>query len=175
MNNIFRHLTDDGLVGDGSNFLITSDGSSTAIPYFAGPPDGRFWHVYRLIMFIEDVGAPTSAKYGAAPALTNGLNLNVKLGSGGASILDLTDGAPIKNNGDWAHHCHDVVLDEPGAGNGIVTARWTFSHSGAPLVLAGNRTEVLELTNNDQLNVLVLHTAIIQGVESDNPHTLNIV
>ena len=168
---IFRHLTDDGLVGDGSNYLITSDGSSTAVPYYAGPVEGKYWHIERMLIFIEDAGAGTISQYGSATALTNGLTLDVRQGGpSGPSVLDLTDGAPVKSNGDWAHHCYDISLSAPGSGNGVVLVRWTFGKSGAPLILSGARNEKLVLENNDQLNVLIKHTAIIQGVEDNDPY-----
>ncbi len=170
---VFRHLTDDGLVGDGTNYLIVGDGGSTAVPYYAGPATGKYWHIERMLIFIEDVGAPKISEYGSATALGNGLTLDVRRGgAGGSSILDLTDGARIKSNGDWAHHCYDISLTQPGSGNGVVPVRWTFGKSGQPLVLDGAKAEKLVLENNDQLNVLISHTAIIQGYETNVPHPM---
>jgi len=172
--NVFRYLTDDGLVADGTNQVIVSDGSSTAVPYYAGPASGFYWHIERMIIYIEDVGAPKITEYGSAAALTNGMRLYVtRGGAAGAETLDVMGGGVAKANSDWASFCYDVTLSAPGSGNGIALFRWTFGHSGDSIVLDGARGDKLVLLNRDQLNVLIDHRCHIHGVETTDPH-LNI-
>ncbi len=172
--NVFRYLTDDGLVADGTNQVVVSDGSSVNVPYYAGPDSGEYWHIERMIIYIEDGAAsPKITEYGAATALSNGLRLYVTRGGpAGVETLDLMGGGTVKSNGDWASFCYDVQLSQPGSGNGVVSARWTFGHSGESIILSGARNDKLVLLNRDQLNVLVDHRFHIHGVESHDPHPI---
>jgi len=172
--NIFRYLTDDGLAADGTNQVVTSDGSSIAVPYYAGPASGKYWHLERMIIYIEDgASGPKITEYGANVALTNGLRLCITRGGpSGVITLDLMDGSTAKANSDWASFCYDVRLSQPGSGNSVVVARWTFGHSGESIILSGDREDKIVLLNQDQLNVLVDHRFHIHGVESNDPHPI---
>jgi hypothetical protein len=170
---IFRYLTDDGLVADGTNDDMHVDGSSTTVPFYIGPPSGKYWDIHRMIIFIQDGGAGKVGDYGSITGgLTNGMTVHVHTGGiGGTDILDLLDGETIKTNGEWISICYDVTIAQPGAGDTYVGARWTFEKSGVPLRLSGHRNEVLIVDVNDNLTALVDHRAFIQGVELDSNTT----
>lgn len=168
MSHVYRYLTDDGLVADGSNEKVISASGDL---YYAGPAEGKYWHIERMLVYIEDGTAPKINEYGGATALTNGHKLNVlRGGASGAVITDLLGGITIKSNGDWGSLCYDLSLSNPGSGNGVVLVRWTFGKSGSPLVLSGAREDKLVLQTQDALNALVDHRFMIQGVETNDPH-----
>jgi len=162
---IMRFLTDDGLVGDGTNSTIISDGSSTAVPYYTGPPSGKIWEVHRIIVYIEDAGNATSSTYGVLSGLTNGFDLEHRVGVAGTVVQDLLDGTSVKNNGNWGRYAYDIFYQSAGGGNSTISIRWTFSKTGVPLILRGHRSEKLVFTNNDALAGLVDHTVMLHAVE----------
>lgn len=160
MSSVYRYLTDDGLVGDGSNHDITG----AADIHWTGPPAGEVWEIYRIIINIRDAGTVNADTFGALSALTNGCKLDVKRGgSSGTSTLDLLDGSTIKNNGDLARHCYDMDISTATAGDKAVTARWTFAKSGEPLKLVGNLNEVLVIQTQDATTNLTEFTVQAQG------------
>ncbi len=170
---IFRYLTDDGLAADGTNQQVLGDGGSTAVPYYAGPAAGKYWHIERMIVYIEDGTFPKISEYGSTGALTNGIRLyETHGGVSGPIEVDLMGGLTAKKNADWASFCFDISLSQPGSGNGIVVARWTFGRAGAPLVLAGSHDDKLVLLNQDAMAALVDHRIFIQGIETIDPHTI---
>jgi hypothetical protein len=163
---VYRHLTDDGLIADGTNQKANVDGSVTPQKFYAGPTNGKTWEIERMIVFIEDNATFAADNYGGVSTLTNGIDLELTIsGQSGPQILDLLDNEPIKSVSDWAAHCHDVNILTFGAGNNYATVRWTFGKSGEPLVLHGHHGDKLVATINDALNVLVDHRFIIQGIE----------
>lgn len=170
----FEYLTDDGLDADGTNQKVLTDGSVTPVPYFAGPEAGKYWHISRLIMYIEGVTSPKVTQYGSTAALTNGMRLfHTSGGATGAELKDFMGGLTAKTNADWSSFCFDVNLSQPGQGNGIVVGRWTFEKAGTPVILDGNKDDKLVLLNQDDLSSsLIDHRFFIQGVETNDPHPL---
>lgn len=162
---VFRHLTTDGLIADGSNDNAAIDGSSVAVPFFTGPLKDK-WSIHRMIVIIEDNAVITADNYGGLSALTNGITVKVtESGATGPVIVDLLDGSPIKNHVGWAAHTFDMQDQTFGSGNNFVAVRWTFSHGGRPLILDSFRNEKLVVTINDNLSTLVSHQFQIQGHE----------
>lgn len=168
------YLTDDGLPADGTNQQVLSNGSSTAVPYYAGPDEGFYWHIERMIIYIEDTGAPKITEYGSATALTNGVRLyETRGGVAGTEIKDFMGGITAKANADWASFCFDISLSAPGSGNGVVLVRWTFGKAGAPIVLGGARQDKLVILNQDNLSAtLIDHRFFIQGIQTNDPHSI---
>jgi hypothetical protein len=160
----FRFLTDDGLVGDGTNFNM----NVAADKFYAGPASGETWDIERVIFDIQDGGTTTYATFGALAALTNGCKLDVYRGGiTGSSKIDLLDGHVIKTNGDFGAFCYDVeVRAAPGGGDDVVQVRWTFGKSGAPLKLNGGLGELLVFQTQDSLTGLSEFHAMIQGVRT---------
>lgn len=168
MSNVYRFLTDDGLISDGTNELVTS---ASADKYYAGPAAGKYWHIERMIIYIEDGTAPKINEYGAAGARTNGnLFYVTRGGPDGVKTLDLLGGVVVKTNGDWGSLCYDISLTIPGSGNGVVLGRWTFGKSGAPLVLDGAREDKIVLQTQDAMNDMVSQRFMLQGIETNIPH-----
>lgn len=167
-SNIYRHLTDDGLPGDGSNDNANVNGVVTAVPFYSGPADGKVWRIERMLITIEDNAVFTAATYGGVGALANGVTCHKHTGGiTGPVVLDLMDGASAGGLVDWADFCYDMTNHSFGSGNNFAVVRWTFAKSGAPLKLVGSRNEVLCINIQDDLTTLVRHTFFIQGVEED--------
>ena len=168
MSTVYRFLTDDGLVSDGTNELVIS---ASADKYYAGPSVGKYWHIERMIIYMEDGTAPKINEYGSTGALTNGCLLRTTRGGpDGVETLDLLGGIVVKTNGDWASLCYDIDLSIPGSGNGVVLVRWTFGRAGQPIVLDGARGDKIVLQTQDAMNALVSQRFMIQGVETNIPH-----
>lgn len=159
---IFRYLD---TVGDGS-------GSKSAIGagYSVGSPGifkiqpaaGQVISLERMIVQIEDAGAPDAEKYGALSALTNGII--VRIANDAGVVKELTDGLPIKSNSHWARLCYDVSFSGFATGNDFVDVRWTFAKSGRPIVLGDTGVnERLEVVCQDALDGLIAHTFMVQG------------
>lgn len=163
---VFRYLTDDGLMADGTNENAAIDGSITPVQFFAGPLKDK-WSIHRMILIIEDNAVITADNYGGLAELTSGITVKVVEGNAvtGQVIVDLLDGSPIKNHVGWAAHTFDMKDQTFGSGNNFVAVRWTFSHGGRPLVLDSFRNEKLVVTINDNLSTLVSHQFQIQGHE----------
>jgi len=168
MSQVYRYLTNDGLVADGTNEKVIS---ASADKYYAGPADGEYWHITRMIIYIEDGTSPKINEYGAASALSNGCLLRTTRGGpDGIETLDLLGGIAVHSNGDWASLCFDIDLSIPGSGNGVVIVRWTFDKAGEPVILHGSRGDKIVLETRDAMNALVDHRFMLQGHTSDMPH-----
>jgi hypothetical protein len=165
---IFRHLTDDGLVGDGTNQAANVNGASTAVKLWSGPADGKIWHIERMIILVEDNAVFNAQNYGGVATLANGVTVQRKSGGATGTVeQDLLDGTTVKSGVGWAAHCYDYTYHQHGSGDNFFVVRWTFGKSGKPLKLDGGNTDVLVATINDDLSTLVAHHFIIQGVEYD--------
>jgi len=112
----------------------------------------------RIIIYIEDAGVATTAKYGAEDALTNGYGMFYE--KDGVEI-DLLDGINIKNNANLAQRNYDVTLNAWGAANINIVARWTFS-KGLPITLRGT-DKLIVRTNIEDMTGLITHTFCVQG------------
>jgi hypothetical protein len=164
---IYRHLTDDGLVADGSNQSANVNGVVTAVPFYAGPADGKVWRIHRMVVVVEDDATFTAVKYGGVATLANGITVKkMKNGPTGTEVLDLLDNTTISGLIGWGHYCYDVQEHTFGSGSNFALVRWTFAKSGEPLLLNGANGDVLVVQINDDLSTLVDHTFMIQGVET---------
>ena len=162
MSNIFRFLTDDGLVGNASNQEITG----AADIHWTGPPSGEIWDIYRILVNIRDSGSVNNDTFGALSALSNGCLLSVRRGGPtGTVTIDLLDGHTIKNNGDWSHYCYDMNISSISAGDKQVTARWTFTKGGKPIRLTGGLNEKLVIQTQDDTTGLVEFSIMAQGIK----------
>jgi len=151
-------------VGDGSGTKnAVGDYSSVVTDFKLTNPasSNGVIEVHRLVMQIEDATAATGEKYGGGTALTNGIELFL-LDASGNTVIDITDGLPIKNNGDWARYCYDLTIDSFPGTNDFVQVRWTFAKSGVPLVLKPGWSLAARL--NDSMTFLVDHTFMVQGI-----------
>lgn len=163
-HNVYRYLTDDGLAADGTNLEMIG----AADKYYAGPADGKYWVLHRGILYIEDATTMTVSTYGGISALTNGVKLYTTTGGpDGTQAVDLTGGESIHNNGEWSGLCYDVQFTSPGNGNDVLSARYTFSKAGRPLILNGNNSDKIVMQTQDSHTGLVSHRFLVQGYETD--------
>jgi hypothetical protein len=161
---IFRYLD---TVGDGSgNKVATGDYSGAVEDFILAPPAGVVYYVARMLVSIEDVNIDAIDIYGGlAAALTNGISVLV-LDGAGATTLDLTDGLPVHQNGDWQRMCYDVsIQNQTGNSTDGLYVRWTFTRSNGIIRLNGSENESFVVRLNDPLTGLISHTFHMHGFE----------
>ena len=132
--------------------------SSAAEEFFIQPPEGAVWAIERIIVSIH--GACGRAGYGSEAPLANGIAMKTT-DSVGATLLDLTNGVPIKDEMQWGALCYDVAHKDTGEDLTWVFARWTFGKSGLPIVLKEQERLVVKL--NDDMRHLTEHRFQAQG------------
>jgi len=159
LNKIFRYLDTDG---DGTGTKDSAvDHSSSQGKYFITPQsETEILEIHRGIVHVADGSIFSAEKYGGIAALTNGIRI-VILDADDDIICDLTDGLPIKSNGEWGRVCFDAVPSNYGQGDEYLNVRWTFSKSGSPITLAYG--EKLAMLIDDDLSDLLSHTIQVQG------------
>ena len=160
-NNIFSRYADTNGDGSGTKSAIGNYSGGQEI-FYLQPPVGQVYRVHRLLFSAEDTSGMTAQEYGnlAAP-LTNGIEMKIQNDTG--TITDLTDGVPIKTNGQWGRKCFDADLKTWGNGDELIVARWTFSKSGSAIVLSGSRNDRLEILLNDDFTGLISQYFLLQG------------
>lgn len=148
--------------GDGSgNSNAIGDYSVTPQEFYYQCPANHQAAIHRLIISAEDTSGMGADDYGK---ITGGLTVGYFLlakDAQGATLLDLTNGLPIKTNGGLTWYCYDVDIHTWGNGNEYLAARWTFAQSGIPLYLGPG--ERLSVTFNDDLSGLINHRFKVQG------------
>jgi hypothetical protein len=155
---LFRNLD---TAGDGSGTKNATGNYASDTPFYITPGWARHrFIIHRVLYYIEDdaIGIDLST-YGGITALTTGVLVRVTRKDG--TVFDLTDGVPIKTNGDIARICYDLDISTFPANNNYVIGRWTFAKSGAPIVL--NFGDRLEFVMRDNLTTLVAHYFMVQG------------
>lgn len=160
-NTLFSAYADTNGDGTGTKNAI-GDYSSAADIFYIQPPEGTVYRAHRMLISIEDGAGMQAQEYGnIGAALTNGIQVRVQNDSG--TISDLTDGIPIKTNAHWGRMCYDVDVKSWGSGDELLCVRWTFSKSGAAIVLDGSRNERLEILLNDSFVALISQYFLLQG------------
>lgn len=170
MRPFFRYLD---ATGDGSgNKNFNGDYSlGQEIAYFNGFRNdtndlSETCEVHRMIISYEDTAGMQAEEYGnLAAALTNGIE--IKLIDDDGTIIDLTDGIPIKTNAQWGQLCYDVDVKSWGSGNELLVARWTFSKAGGPLTVNPSKNVQLAVYLDDNFTGLLSHYFMVQGIVYD--------
>lgn len=159
-NILFTHYLDTN--GDGTGTKNANGNYSGAVEeFYIQAAAGEIIEIQRMIVTIEDTGGSTVQEYGnLGVALTNGIEVHVE-NEYGTIMSDLTGELPIKTNGDWSTHCHDVTWLDKGAGDDLISVRWTFSKHGTDLELQEGQRFVVKL--NDDLSGLISHYFVVQG------------
>ena len=148
---------------DNSGDTDAADDCSTPCTFSAGPAAGVVWHVARMLVFVQDAGNWRAEYYaGLGAPLTNGIVVRVQDDSG--TLVTLTNGTPVKSEGEWAAHCYDNDTNTLGAGDTAEAVRWTFEKAGAPIRLVGDNGERIEMVFSDNLSTLTHHWQRIQGL-----------
>lgn len=150
-----RFLSSTGATGG------TKDMSTTADEYYIVDTTQTLV-IYRMLVFYQDGLGGNVSEYGnLGAALTNGIEIQTMRRDGTTVRNDLTDGVPVKQNGDWARLCYDYTYQDHGSGDSIYTARWTFANSGRPITLEPGQS--FRMIINDDLTALTSHYAVVQG------------
>ena len=156
---IARYLDTNG-DGTGTKTAIGEYQAGAEI-FYIQPPTGQVYRLSRILPFVEDAGTFDSGSYGNGITLTNGITVRVQNDSG--TIVDLTDGLPVKLNTHWARLCYDLTISKFGTGNEYLHARWTFAKSGQMIRLVGDNNERLEVVLHDDFSDLVSQYFMVQG------------
>ena len=177
-NGIFRHLTDDGLIGDGTNYDCNVDGSVTAVPFYIQAPADEDYYITRLMWYFSDTNNWSANNFAdfAAP-LTNGLMFAVQEADDTVT-LDFTDVEPIKSNKQFHAMFYDADPVSYGAGDDSLVGRWTFTKDfgGEPLKLKGGDGTVgqkLVLTVQDNLTLATAFHVKVRGFKASRPLSYN--
>ena len=158
---LYRYLDTNG---DGTgdkdaigNFLFAP------IDYYIKPGPTEVYAIERVIIFIKDNGRMNTGGYGAGGLLENGITCQIQNDT--EVLVDMTDGIPVRANGDWSRLCYDLQNHEWGTGHNVVVARWTLAKTGISGQLDGrqDRNQKLVFRVNDDLRGLVEHTFQVQG------------
>jgi len=158
-DHIFKHLK------SGAAYDAVGDYSSTVTQFTFVVPSGREAEIERMLIYIEDAGAPTAGKYGYNLVLANGIKAYIR-DANDAIVVDLTPDRAVLTNADWAALCFDVAVLDWGVASSVntVAVRWTFAKSGAPLYLKGRDGHYLSVELNDDFTGLLSHRFLIQGI-----------
>jgi hypothetical protein len=161
---IFGFLTDDGLVGDGTNQIINVDADPVAIPFWYLGAAGYDTKLTSLIWYIEDNVAFDLGKLGGIAAIATGILLRVK-NAAGTITKDLLDGLSIKKNSDL------VALSSP--------ANWQYLAPAAGnmcLIISQNLGELdlkagekLELYLNSDIIAITRFQVAVRGYRIRKP------
>ena len=135
--------------------------SATPETYRVTAPADTLYVISRIIVSIIDTKF-SAQDYGTPGPLTNGITL--KHHNDDDSVkLDFLDGETIKTTSAWSAECHDATLKTWGAGQELISVRWTFTKDdkGDPVILFPG--EYLELTSNDDMSHLIDHRVKVRG------------
>jgi len=155
---IAQYLDTDG--DDTGTKNAIGDYSSTADIFYFEPT--RRAEIARMVIHIRDDGSWRHERYGGiSGGLTNGVRIRVSDDDG--VVINLDGGVAIKTNASWGRVCYDVRIDTVGAGQTMLSSRWTFMKSGIPIALDPDRGEKLEVVLNDDLSALEEHYFMVQG------------
>lgn len=158
---IYRYVDTNGN-GTGTKSAVGNYAIAAEEFYFEASFDTL---VYRMIIGISDTAGMQAQEYGnLGAALTNGVEVEVR-DSDDTVLLDLLDGLPVKTNAEWGRVNFDVSLKTWGAGNELITSRWTFEKAGQPLWLKPGDKFVVRL--NDDMTGLLSHTFFLNGYRID--------
>lgn len=147
-----------------SETAMTGDYSAAAQEFYIQPPANETWRVQRVIILIRDGAMFAADNYGAGAVLTNGIS--IQLANDGGVLQDLTSGVPIMDNASWGAHCYDYTDHVFGAGDNFLAVRWTFEHSGRPVMLRGSLEQRLQVVLNDDFTGLIDHRMKFDGYQS---------
>lgn len=156
---IYRFLDTSG---DGTGTKNANGNYSGAVSTFYFQPVANC-EIHRIMWMVSDTKGMEPEEYGnLGAALTNGFSIEVQNSSDESTIIDITDGVPIKKNGDWSRIAYDAqLLGWGNTANEVAAARLTFARAGQPLLLKQSMRLAIPL--NDDLSGLIEHYFMIQG------------
>jgi hypothetical protein len=163
--NILTRYLDTTGDGSGTKNAIGNYASSAQI-FRIAPASGKVFRISRMLINIEDTAGMKAENYGdTGSPLTNGIE--VRTHDGSSTLIDLTDGIPIKTNAHWGRTCYDVDIKSWSTAptNELLLARWSFFRCGQYLRLNGSKNQELQVVLNDNLTGLISHYFMVQGFE----------
>ena len=129
------------------------------LTYFdLGPSNGAVWELSEFLVYIQDTGNFSVTGYGAASALTNGVN--IQLWTDGALAATFNGGRPIQTNADWGRYSNDFEYSSWGQGDNVLIAKW----SGIKVRLHAEDSDMIRVALNDDCSVLTSHTFLMKGI-----------
>jgi len=163
---MFNHFAGSSGNDDGINAV---DAHAAQTDYYITPPEGSVYHVARLIFSIDDDKGMEIEEFGTRTALVGGISIVVSRYDEDTETSTeevINEGMPIKNNGQFGHLCYDIErLAWANTTSEQAVARWTFSKSGAPIVLNyQDKLIVRFLADSDTSAITLVHMAF-QGVD----------
>jgi len=151
-----RHLRNEA----GSD-SITGNYAGSPTEFFIRPPPGEIWRIARMLVIIEDTKI-NADDYGAiAGGISPGMELYVA--DDNRIINHLMDNGDVNTSAEWAEYCYDAEQKAWGVGNEFLVVRWTFTKSGVPIRLNGNKRERLAILAQADLTGLIEHECVVQG------------
>ena len=163
---LYRYLDTVG-DGTGTKNAIGNYSASEEI-FFIQPPANQIFRIVRMIILIGGKASQVKTDhYGSLSALTNGVVVRVQ---NNGTVIDLTDGIPIKTNSAWGGLCYDSEIYSSTSNTDTYNrVRWTFERAGYPIRLDGSLNQRLEVVLNDDFthaggtDALTSHYFMVQG------------
>lgn len=157
-----RHIISRFLSDDGSQTGVKEMARTADEYYIICPPGSGAFVIATMIVQYQDAAGGTTNEYGNIGApLTNGISLKMIEADGVTVHTDLTDGLPVKRNGEWARFTESYAFYEFGAGPNVFTAKWIFTDCGSSVWLEPGQR--LSMFVDDDLSLLTTHRAYVQG------------
>ena len=154
--------------GDGTGTKSAVGDYSTPEDFYIQPEAGEYFRIQRLIISIEDGTGIKAELYGGLAALANGITLKHIDDSG--TLVDFTDGVPVKTNAHWGRFAFDVDVKDWGITptNELLVARFSFSKFGQALRLDGSKGGKLVVTLSDNMTGIIAHYFMAEGYIEDS-------
>jgi hypothetical protein len=144
---------------NGSTVNMNVNGSVTPVEFKVSSPTGFGMLVQQInFVIIDSVKVFEAADFGTIDALTNGLLIECECSTG--SRVDILDGQPIKNNGQWSAFAGvdlRTILDCKG-----MSVSWPLSKATVDPVLIQSENSIV-FTVQDNLTTLDEIYANVQG------------
>lgn len=157
----FVHYLDTNGDGTGVRNAI-GDYSAAPTIFFYQPPVGTTVEFDKLIIHLSDKGTfPIDGYGGLAAPLLNGVVIRFK--RLGQVILELTDGEPIKTNGNMARINTDYRIHAYAVTYNASTVSFNNTSFGGELQMHGDLQDRLEVVLNDNFTGLDDHHFIAYG------------
>ena len=144
------------------------DGSSVQKILRLAPASGDIYRIARIVISVGDSNGCAAADFGnITGGITNGIQIRVH--NGVSTVVDLTDGVPIKTNSQWAALMYDSDMKTWGTSDELLACRWTFTKFGQYMRLDGTAGEELQILIDDDLTALDSFYINAQGYEEGTP------
>ncbi|MEE8262770.1 MAG: hypothetical protein V3R83_09940 [Gammaproteobacteria bacterium] len=150
--------------GDGTGSKdATGDYSVTPTTFRICPPLNQVFRITAFHVFYQDQPGWKAEEYGAAPALSIGIKMNLTTAGQTVQGMDFGDGFRFKSNGDWAKLFTHSEFIEMGGGDEFAHNIWMIEETGHELQLTGASQHCLTMSLNDDFSFLTAQAFIAEG------------